>query len=754
MFGKLFGFRKDKRAATPAAGTKARASPAAAMPAAPPSAKAQEPSLLLQLTQGQAIETIGDTELLHQLVKHSDKLDKKTNRQVRERLQVLKAEEKARQQQCEQQEKLCTRLETLARLQHHPLFDSELAHLQQQWQALATTDTDLASRAQAALAACERVQQEAAEAKAQAMAAAEQAAREAAARDDLQRQQAAQREAAQQTQAAQQAVQQQKQQQSQAEREQQARQQQETSRTLQQQLQQLESAIEQADSKKARELLDRARDNLKKLDAKHAHEFDGKLHLLAGQLRELQDWQAFAALPKLEALCAAMEKLADTDLPPLQKADSVRELQNQWRAMKPPTGKQAQALWDRFKQAGDKAWEPCAAHFEQERQQRAFNLQQRQAICEALEQFHAAQDWDKADWKAVARILDKAKQEFHDFHPVERGEEKGIRARFDAALGAVNGKLLAEQQANEEKKRQLVEAASSVAQMADLDKAAERVRQLQEQWKQVGITRRREDQLLWEAFQQQTGAVFSRRRENHQHQRQAEQEQADRARQACEQIASLARLPDAELAQSGGEFDRLQAEYKALVATLHEKQQLALKKAFHTACDSYRQQLAGIGQRQHALQLAELARRAALCAQLEADASASHVAALQEQWQQLGLPADWERAIDARRQRALQAAQGGESLDHAGNEERLRELCIALEILLDVETPEEDRQRRRDYQMRRLQQGLGQAAGNRREQGEALQVQWHTTGSAAAGVHSRLQARFDAAQAGAAKSRS
>lgn len=737
MLGKLFGFRKKDKPATTQ-----RTAPAPQ----PEPAKVATPSLLQELTSGQPVDSISDTNILHQLVKHSDKLDKKTNRQVRERINHLKEQEKQQQLQHDMQEKLCGRLETLARLQHHPLFDSELAHLQQQWQAISHPDAGITTRVQAAIARCAQIQQEANALKQQQ----EQLALEAEQRAQQKLAADAEREEQRAAQAGQLIEQQEEKnrqkEQSQADREKHERTQKELGQTLAQQLAQLEEAINNADSKKAREHHDRARDILKKLDQKHAHAFEGKLHLLSGQLRELQDWQSFAALPKLEELCAGMEKLISVGLPPLQKADAVRELQNQWRSIKAPSGKQANVLWERFKQAGDKAWEPCAAHYEKEKQLRAFNLQQRQTICEALEQFFSAQDWEKADWKAVTRILEKARQEFHDFHPVERGEEKAVRARFDAALNAINNKLLDEQKSNEDKKRQLVDAAKIVAAMTDFDKAVERVRQLQEQWKQIGITRRHEDQKLWQALQEQTNLVFEKRRARQQETQQAQQDNIGRARTLCEQIAALAKLADAELSQSGAEFDRLQTEYKS-ITDIPEKVQPALKKQFHAACDAYRQQLAGIRQRQHQSQLQELARRAQLCSQLEAHPSDAAVAAVQQQWQQLSLPAEWERAIDSRRQQALATAQNGPAPDYSANEHALRELCIELEILLDADTPEEDRPRRREFQLRKLQQGLGQAAASQRgEQLERLLVQWHCTGPATSGTRERLQARFDAAQ--------
>lgn len=755
MLGKLFGFKKNNPS-----GNKAthQAQPVASN--TPKQPKVRAPSILEQLTHGKPIETITDLETLHQLVKHSDKLDKKTNRLVRDKLQTLKEQDKEQLQQHEKQEKICTRLETLSRLQHHPLFDSELNHLQQQWQNFQQHDAELGKRVETATTHCLRIQTEATALLTQAALIAKQdsvatepeqatepSSEQLAEQALLKAEQALQ---AEQLAAAELKKQQQKAQ-SQADREKHDSHQQEIRKTLQQKMLQLEEAIDNADSKKARELQEKIRDNLKKLDHKHAHEFDGKLHLLSGQLHDLLDWQSFAAMPKLEELCAAMEKLVGTALPAPQKAEAVRELQNQWRATKPPSGKPAQALWDRFKKASDQAWIPCAIYFDKEKQTRAFNLQQRQTICEALEQFFTTQDWGKADWKAIARIMEKAKQEFHDFHPVERSEDKPVRTRFDKALAAINGKLLEEQQVNEEKKRQLVEAAKSIATMTDLDKAADRVRQLQDQWKLIGLTRRHEDQKLWQQLQEQTAIVFDKRRGQQQQQRQSENDNIEQAKNLCMQIAALATLTDAELTQSHAEFERLHTAYKAATADIPEKLQHAVKKAFYAANDAYRSQLAGISQRQHQAQLHELARRAQLCHVLETQASDSAIAAVQEQWQQQNLPADWEKAIDHRRQQAIAAVQNQQTPDYKSNEQQRRELCIELEILLGADTPEEDRPLRREYQLRKLQQGLGQAATNQQKALlEQLIVQWHCASPASGDVQNQLQARFDAAQKRAA----
>lgn len=682
MLGKLFGFNKKQPTTAPTVPT----------PTPTPVEKKHNKPTLQTLASVQSVDDIHDIQQLQQLLKQSAALDKKTNQLLRDRLHSLKATEQQRQQHHEAQEKLCQKLETLAKLQYHPLFDNELSHLTQQWQAIVTPDATLATRVETAIARCLQIQTTVQQQQADLEAAAQQAAAKQAQRQAELAQQRADAEAQQAL-----ALEQQKQ----AQAEQQAHY---TAQKKQHQRQ-------------------------KNLSQQH----------------ERQDWQAFATLPKLEELCVAMEKLCASTLQPLETAEAVRDLQTQWRAMKPPHTSEAQTLWERFKQASDTAWEPCAAHYEKERERRAFNLQQRQIICEALEQFFQTQDWNSADWKAVSRILEKSRTEFYNFHPIERHEEKTMRSRFDAAFSAISQKLLEIQTTNEARKQQLVNTANSVAEMVDTEKAIERFLQLQEQWKQIGITRHHEDRKLWQALQDAGKRIFDKRRTAQQQQRQTQDEQITQAKAVCERIAQLAALSDDELSQSAATFEQLQNEYKA-IRDIPEKLQTPLKKQFLAACDAYHQQLRGIATRQHQKQLVELARRAQLCAQLESQLDAETAALLETTWQQHTLPAEWEKAIERRKQQALAAISQQIPLDIAANTQQRRELCIALEILLDIDTPEEDRPQRRAMQLQKLQQGLGQsAASNQHSALEQLLVDWHCTGLAAATEHATLTARFDAA---------
>src|SRR5690606_42143204 len=52
-----------------------------------------------------------------------------------------------------------------------------------------------------------------------------------------------------------------------------------------------------------------------------------------GRLQELRDWQGFVTQPKQIELCERMEYLAEQSLDPQLKANRIKELQTEWRAL-------------------------------------------------------------------------------------------------------------------------------------------------------------------------------------------------------------------------------------------------------------------------------------------------------------------------------------------------------------------------------------------------------------------------------------
>jgi hypothetical protein len=82
------------------------------------------------------------------------------------------------------------------------------------------------------------------------------------------------------------------------------------------------------------------------------------------------------------------------------------------------------------------------------------------------------------------------------------------------------------------------------------------------------------------------------------------------------------------------------------------------------------------------------------------------------------------------------------SADLAANEAALKMLCIRAEILTDRPTPPEDQPLRREYQVQRLIQNMGQGVAADEAQLDTLAIEWLGVGPTDETTYERLLNRF------------
>ena len=422
----------------------------------------------------------------------------------------------------------------------------------------------------------------------------------------------------------------------------------------------LEAALEAKQFRESRQLLKTAQNQFQALDDRHRKHFQAKMQLLAGQFRELSDWQGFATEPKQVSLCEQMEYLAEQPMEPEAKAERIKELQNEWREL---GGSSDRTLWNRFKAASDQAYEPCKAYFEAKADLKQANLHKREAICEELERFLAQADWASIDWKGAERIHQTARQEWKAAWPVDFRDNRQVQKRFDDLLKNLERPLDEERQKNEAAKQAIVERAQALIDHEPLQEAMDQAKALQSEWKRIGITRHREDRKLWQAFRQACDQIFERRDA----QRSAQQ-------QATEKADADARAVVAKYRDLGTEADD---------ALIHEAKTELRPLADMPLSRPVRDEVQDL--RQH---LTELGQRKKLKARLD----------------------NWKTLIKERVSGALapeQVPSNWQNLVNGATSLTGRDLVIRAEIVAGQETPDSDQGRRMEIQVQRLAEGLG-----------------------------------------------
>lgn len=497
----------------------------------------------------------------------------------------------------------------------------------------------------------------------------------------------------------------------------------------------LESHISEGHLKAANKSHQQAVQALKKISQQEAKKYQRQFQQLTAQLTEIRDWQGYAATPKKEALCTSMEALVGSTIDPALLADKIQNLQEEWKAIGPIARQDDKALWTRFRTAADKAYEPCKAYYADMANQRQQNLVNRQALVAQLIDYEASMDWENADWGIVQKTLDAARETFRSFSPVDRHEHKNSQASLQEISDKIYAHIKAEYQRNIEAKEALITQATDLQNVEELSQAIEQSKQLQAQWKTIGMTPNKADQKLWQAFRLACDAVFARRDE------QRQQNKAD-IEASIEQAEAIVVKAEAIAASMSGE---IKAELKEdLQQCLNDFAQLSLPKAVYA---KLRKRLADAQQQQEdSISQAKVAKKqqawSTLADKLTAislrtDDHAKAEELFQPDVTDYKLPQGIEKSV------LIEKWQG--EIGELSQADLLRDACIGLEIIAQLESPAADQQARMAFQVKRLAQGLGQAGSVQQQISESVN-QWLSLTA-----DSNWQLRYNQALTAAAK---
>ncbi len=254
---------------------------------------------------------------------------------------------------------------------------------------------------------------------------------------------------------------------------------------------------------------------------------------------EEKEWSEFANLSAKENLIKQMEALESVE-DPQELAKQIKKLQDDWKQTGHVPHEKSDEVWERFKSTSDKLYERCKAYYEEQDKVRQENLEQKKAVCEEAEQLANSEDW-----KATADKLKGLQTKWKEIGPGPRKEEQEIWERFRKACDAFFGKrkehfaeVDAGREENTAKKEALVAEIEEVAQSDKMREAAQRIKELQKQWKEIGPAERSKEQDLWKRFRKCADDFFSKRKENYE---QAQSKLGENAEVKEKFIAELAK---------------------------------------------------------------------------------------------------------------------------------------------------------------------------------------------------------------------
>lgn len=444
---------------------------------------------------------------------------------------------------------------------------------------------------------------------------------------------------------------------------------------------------------------------------------------------ELSRWQLWADGQRRRQLCEEIEALAEAGLHPDAVAARVRDAQAEWSRLDATEGPEAArhgGLARRFHAACRNALAPARAYFRKRHELRESHAQR---IGEVLERA-AVSGGDGADWSAVIASRREIVAALRDLDRVEPRERKTLAERLKGSLAALDARVAAHDDEIAATKRSLIARAEALTQPTLQRGAVAAARELQQQWQAVGSGRRDRDQAQWKAFRAALDAVFGRLDAERAERSARDAEARSQAEALCAELEAL--TVDAASADRTA-VARIEKAWDALGR---------VDDGLHRRFDAARTRLRTAAERrERAARQARFAHwlaRYRLCR--EAELGAASAESLRERWNAAETTEVAGAALDERFDRA--ASPGAV----VGDEDAARTVLVELEMLAGVDSPEEDRERRRILQVERLSARMrGGAAASPQQELVSLLARWTGLGPADAAFDHRLERALAAA---------
>ena len=329
-----------------------------------------------------------------------------------------------------------------------------------------------------------------------------------------------------------------------------------------------------------------------------------------------------------------------------KKYDRFKALQAEWKEIGNIPAEHVTETWKNFHHNVEQFYDLLRINHEMRAYDFKKNLEIKTRLCESAEKL--AEDEDVV---AAFHALQKLHQEFRETGPVAKEQREEIWNRFKAASTTVNKRhqdfFLGRKQEEEEnlaKKTNLCEQVEalnfeSLSTMAEWDAMSQLVIGMQNEWKTVGFTPRKQNQAIFERFRTACDRFFTAKAHYFRSLRETLADNLAQKTALCQRAEELKDSTD--WSNTTNAFVALQAEWKKIGPVAHKVSD-AVWKRFNTACNAFFDRKKEANSGVHEEEQANLAKKLDVIARLQqlADEGSEQlqqaVKALQAEWAAIG----------------------------------------------------------------------------------------------------------------------
>jgi DNA repair protein SbcC/Rad50 len=471
------------------------------------------------------------------------------------------------------------------------------------------------------------------------------------------------------------------------------------------QIRDLQSKIRSKQLKAANKLHNYLLNKVNELTESHRDATLLRLNKIAEDLAELKDWHQFATSPKREEIVANMQALQNKKMDPEVRMKQIKALQDEWKLLSAADFEQDQELWDEFKQASDKAFEPCAAYFAEQDIIRNENRRQKQNLLEQVTNFYQGCDWNSVEWKQLDKIIRQARFEWNAIHNIPFKEAKAMNGEFESLMGKLLAKLNQERDQNLQARKDVLTEMEKILNLEDNDEAIKKALLLKQQWRELGFTYYKEDKKLWSKLQQGIDKLFEKKRAITDAFKQELETHAQQAQSIIDSINCITKEDDEIVEKSHAEFEK-HVEAFSQIGKLPKSRMKGINQSFDQAKRAYLKRVDAIASKAVFKDLEKVRRVATRCRDIENAVALSDNEAKENALEDLNQLSEIPSVLSERVNQLKSITESELASKYAQSYAQAEEFLLALEILTDVDSPESCRDARTRLQLSMLEQGF------------------------------------------------
>jgi len=245
-------------------------------------------------------------------------------------------------------------------------------------------------------------------------------------------------------------------------------------------------------------------------------------HQVDEKIKEISDWEHYIATPRKQELLNKITELANSPLDnPNEQANKVKQYRKAWNTLGHADESLDKTLNEDFNHACEQAFAPCRLFYAEQEKLRSQHLVERKKITDQAaalaENFEAEQIEQRSDKELSAKFkkldgqLHKIQQAWEQAGEVDRKDYQGLLKQFKQTLAPIKQAIKAFHEDNTHKKLTLISKAELELNNEDTFKAIDNIKQLQQQWRDVGFAGSHQENKLWQTFRKINDQIFANR---------------------------------------------------------------------------------------------------------------------------------------------------------------------------------------------------------------------------------------------------